>query len=89
MVKIFELIPVDGRKSFYGKCRVEYDYSTGIYTLYSYVTRVASYNGATHEFRRHWYGWTATTARHVDAFRVFCGLPKICKREWEKLSVMS
>lgn len=89
MTKKFTLEPVDGRKSFYNKMFVEYDYSNGIYTCYSYNTAVASYNAATHEFKRLWWSWSATTARHIDAFREFCGLNRICKKEWEKLSVMN
>lgn len=38
-MKIYELRPVDGRKSFYGKALVHLDVD-GSETLYSYGTRI-------------------------------------------------
>ena len=67
----FELMPNDGRKSFYGKAVVEID-NEGSETLYSYGTRIITKrtNG---EMVKHWDGWSATTGRHIKAF---CGLSK-------------
>ena len=67
----FELMPNDGRKSFYGKAIVEID-NEGNETLYSYGTPIITKrtNG---EMVKHWYGWSATTGRHIKAF---CGLNK-------------
>ena len=67
----FELMPNDGRKSFYGKAVVEID-NEGSETLYSYGTRIITKrtNG---EMVKHWDGWSATTGRHIKAF---CGLNK-------------
>lgn len=67
----FELVPNDGRKSFYGKAVVEID-NEGSETLYSYGTRILTkrING---EMVKHWNGWSATTGRHIKAF---CGLNK-------------
>ena len=67
----FELMPNDGRKSFYGKAIVEID-NEGNETLYSYGTPILTKrtNG---EIVKHWDGWSATTGRHIKAF---CGLNK-------------
>ena len=67
----FELMPNDGRKSFYGKAIVKID-NEGSETLYSYGTPILTKrtNG---EMVKHWDGWSATTGRHIKAF---CGLNK-------------
>ena len=67
----FELMPNDGRKSFYGKAIVEID-NEGSETLYSYGMPILTKrtNG---EMIKHWDGWSATTGRHIKAF---CGLNK-------------
>ena len=72
-MKEYELIPTNGRKSFYGKAKVVID-DSGNETLYSYDTPIirrepngnltALYNGDK-------YG--TTTAAHVKSF---CGLTK-------------
>lgn len=64
----YELMPTDGRKSFYGKATVEID-STGAATLYSYGTPIMT-RTATGELVKLWNDWTATTGRHIKAF---CG----------------
>lgn len=70
-MKRFELIPTDGRKSFYGKAVVEVD-KAGNETLYSYNTPIIKklVDGSLVKL---WEGWTATTGRHIKAF---CGLSK-------------
>ena len=83
--KVIDLDCYCDRKSFYGKCYV-IEYTTkNTYVLYSYNTLVAWYdeNG----FHRKWSGYSRTTSRHVDAFRLFLGLPKLGKKEWESLEV--
>lgn len=67
----FELMPNDGRKSFYGKAIVEID-NEGSETLYSYGTPILT-KRANGEMVKHWNGWSATTGRHIKAF---CGLNK-------------
>ena len=70
-MKIYELKPTDGRKSFYGKAQVHIDFD-GSETLYSYSTPILTrYTDGTLE--KLWNGWTATTGRHIAAF---CGLNK-------------
>ena len=67
----YELIPNDGRKSFYGKAVVEVA-DDGSETLYSYGTPIVKKTAAK-ELVKLWDGWSATTGRHIKAF---CGLNK-------------
>jgi ABC-type transport system substrate-binding protein len=73
-MKVFELTPIH-RKSFYGKCKV-LEANTGIYELYSYDTKVATYNEET----KKWWNTqrpahlSQTTLRHIKAFQSFLGL---------------
>lgn len=70
-MKAYELIPTDGRKSFYGKAVVIVE-DNGTETLYSYNTPIIKrlVSGELVKLRD---GWTATTGRHIQAF---CGLNK-------------
>lgn len=70
-MKRYELIPTDGRKSFYGKALVEIT-QDGTETLYSYNTPIIKRTPAGNLVKV-WDGWTATTGRHIKAF---CGLDK-------------
>ena len=70
-MKIYELIPNDGRKSFYGKAHVIVK-DNGTETLRSYETDVL-YRSSTGELFRTWNDWSATTGRHIKAY---CGLNK-------------
>lgn len=74
------LSPVDGRKSFYGKCYVlEDEYGK---MLYSYDTLVARYIEG-YGIRRSWSGWSATTQRHINSFLAYCGIDKRGKAYWD------
>lgn len=66
----YELMPKDGRKSFYGKAEVLI--VDGTETLYSYRTPIIR-KEQSGELTRLWNGWSATTGRHIKAF---CGLDK-------------
>lgn len=68
----YELIPTDGRKSFYGKCYVSVA-SNGDETLYSYHTKIITRRKKGGKLVKHWNGWSMTTGRHINAF---CGLNK-------------
>lgn len=70
-MKIYDLIPIDGRKSFYGKAKV-YISEDGTETLYSYNTPIISRDRAG-VLTRLYSGWSQTTGRHIKAF---CGLNK-------------
>ena len=67
----YELIPIDGRKSFYGKVIVEMK-DDGSETLYSYGTPVIKCDPLKN-LERLYDGWSLTTGRHIKAF---CGLNK-------------
>ena len=71
-IERYELNPVDGRKSFYGKCYVEEDTDTGDKTLYSYNTKIIT-KKSNGELIKYWDDWSSTTGRHIKAF---CGLDK-------------
>ena len=62
---ITELIPSNGRRSFYGKAKVIHA-EDGTDYLRSYETVVASVKDG--EVRRHWDGRSATTAAHIKSF---------------------
>ena len=66
----YELTPKDGHKSFYGKAIVVVE--NGTETLYSYGTPVIRKN-ENGSFERLWFGWSATTGRHIKSF---CGMNK-------------
>lgn len=70
-MKRYELIPTNGRKSFYGKAIVEVE-ENGTETLYSYNTPIIK-RLVSGELVKLWNGWTVTTGRHIAAF---CGLNK-------------
>lgn len=71
MNKRYELIPTDGRKSFYGKAIVV-EMCDGSSVLYSYGTLITR-KTANGEIIRLWGGWSQTTGWHIKAF---CGLNK-------------
>ena len=39
-------------------------------------------------FVRHWSGYSATTLKHVNAFRAWHGLPELTKKDWEAMPVV-
>ena len=64
MTRFYDLIPTDGRKSFYGKAKVLVNDNTQ--TLYSYDTAIMILSHGV--YYRLWDGWTSTTGRHIKAF---------------------
>lgn len=70
-MKSYELHPVNGQKSFYGKALVQVD-NAGNETLYSYDTPIIK-RLVSGELVRLYAGWSATTGKHIKAF---CGLNK-------------
>ena len=80
-MKIYDLIPTNGRKSFYGKAKV-YIMDDGTKILYSYNTPIIK-RTATGELVRIWDKWSATTGQHIAAF---CGMSKV---EFMRLPVES
>lgn len=81
-MKRYELTPVDGRKSFYGKTYVIED--EGKNTLYSYNTPIVSVKDNT--IKPLWEGWTVTTGRHLNAFFESLGIVGgLGKKNWERI----
>ena len=68
-----ELTPVDGRKSFYGKA---YAVTMGnTTTLFSYDTKIATYNHASGTLEKtNYWNYSRTTARHQKAFLSYLGI---------------
>ena len=77
--RIFELIPTDNRKSFYGKAKI-IECKEGRY-LQSYDTKVCflSYGGT---FKRLWDGYSATTMRHINSFMDYVRWNKFGGKAW-------
>jgi hypothetical protein len=71
-MKFYELSPIDGRNSFYGKALVEIA-KNGTETLYNYGTPIIKRIKNSGRLVRLYDGWTMTTGRHIKAF---CGLDK-------------
>lgn len=80
----YELTPVDGRKSFYGKA-VVFEKDNGEKVLQSYNTEVCKITSG--EFVRLWSGYSATTMRHVNSFLQRFGIPGGGKAWWDALPV--
>ena len=79
-MKTFNLEPVNNRKSFYNKCKVETE--GDISTLISYTTKVATYNHKTNKMVvKAWY--SSTTATHINSFLVYFGFETCSKKEME------
>lgn len=77
-MRTFNLTPVNGRKSFYDKCRVVK--KDGISYLYSYNTNVSQYEHATNKMVVN--GWYSnTTATHINAFLNYYGFDMCSKQE--------
>ena len=70
-MKVYELKPTNGQKSFYGKATVKIN-DDGSETLYSYGTPIIR-RSADGDLVKIWDDWTATTGKHIKAF---CGLNK-------------
>ena len=83
-ISIFDLRPVDGRKSFYGKAQVVRfgDW----YYLRSYNTFVCAID-SNGNFHRFWRGYSVTTMRHINAFIDAFGIPGGGKMWWSDLPI--
>ena len=77
LVNTYYLVPTTSQKSFYGKAIVKV-YSDDSQVLQSYQTDVLQRN-PNGTLKRLWFGWSATTGRHIKAF---AGLNK---KEFEAL----
>lgn len=83
-MKMFELRPMNGRKSFYGKATaIERD--NGDIELRSYNTIVARIRNG--KFERLWSGYSATTMNHINSFIRTFGIDGGGKAWWISLEV--
>jgi hypothetical protein len=83
-MKIFELKPINGRKSFYGKAEaIERD--SGDIELRSYNTIVARIRNG--KFERLWNGYSKTTMNHINSFINTFGIDGGGKAWWDSLEV--
>lgn len=83
-MKIYELLPTNGRKSFYGKAKViEID---GENFLQSYNTIVCKIdkNG---NFVKMWDGYSATTMAHINSFAALFNINGHGKKWYESLEM--
>ena len=71
-MKMYDLIPTNGRKSFYGKAKVEIK-ENGDEVLYSYNTPIVRKAADGTLTRLYKYEPSVTTCTHI---RSFCGLSK-------------
>lgn len=83
-MKVFELIPTNGRKSFYGKASVT-EKDNGDIELRSYNTIVARIRNG--NFERLWDGYSATTMNHINSFIDAYGISGGGKAWWTSLEV--
>lgn len=84
MNNVLTLMPTDYHKSFYGKAKVFFE--NGNKVLVSYNTRVA-YIDSEGKFHRTWWGYSATTMRHVNSFIDTFGVSGGGKKWWDNLPV--
>ena len=82
IINIYDLLPADGRKSFYGKAKVV-ETENYVYLL-SYDTIICRTNktGGNDEFIKYWDCYSATTMRHINAFMNFIGLAGCGGKKW-------
>ena len=83
-MKTFELSPINGRKSFYGKAKV-IERDNGDIELRSYDTIVARIRNG--KFERLWSGYSVTTMTHINSFIDTYGISGGGKAWWTSLEV--
>lgn len=83
-MKVFEIKPINGRKSFYGKATV-IEYDDGDIALKSYNTIVARIKKG--KFERLWSGYSQTTMNHINSFIAMFGIDGGGKSWWDSLEV--
>lgn len=84
-MKVFELKPVNNRKSFYGKAEV-IERDNGDIELRSYNTIVARIRNG--RFERLWSGYSQTTMNHINSFINAFGIDGGGKSWWTSLEVV-
>ena len=79
----------DSQKSYYRKAIVKYILDDNIkrVILQSYDTDVCYYDATDWSFHSLWNGYSKTTMRHINSFRVEHEGTKLSKKEWETMEV--
>lgn len=77
-MKVYELIPANGRKSFYGKARV---IETGRRVFLQSYNTIVAYKDSDGSLHRAWDDYSPTTGNHLYAFA------GIRKKDWDKMPV--
>lgn len=80
VLRVVELVPTDGRKSFNGRCKV-IETRSRVY-LMSYSTIVCYWDNNTCKFAKLWNDYSATTMRHINSFMVWLGFPSLGGKKW-------
>lgn len=83
-MRVFELRPINGRKSFYSKAYV-IEKDNGDIELRSYNTIVARIRNG--KFERLWDSYSATTMNHINSFINTYGISGGGKAWWTSLEV--
>lgn len=83
-VSYVELLPTNGRKSFYGKAKIREE--NGEQILVSYTTDVCKIDNDGN-FIRLWDGYSATTMNHVNSFLSYVGISERGKKFWDAQKV--
>lgn len=78
--RVFELTPIDTRKSFSGRCKVLE--SNSKYYLLSYTTIVCYWDKNNNKFTKLWNDYSVTTMRHINSFMNFIGFPSCGGKHW-------
>lgn len=84
-MKMYELVPTNGAKSFYGKAKV-YEFENSDTVLYSYNTPVCKITKQG-RFIRLWSGYSLTTMNHIKAFCANFGISNGGKAWWQSLPI--
>ena len=80
ILRVAELVPTDGHKSFNGRCKV-IETRSRVYLL-SYSTIVCYWDYNTSKFAKLWNNYSVTTMRHINSFMCFIGLPSCGGKHW-------
>ena len=83
MINTFELPGMEGQKRFYGKAIVSTIGNDKYLTSYKTVV-CGIVNG---EFVKYWNGYSNTTMKHINSFRLMNGMDKISKSEWDNMTI--
>lgn len=83
-MRILELKPINGRKSFYGKAEI-IERDNGDIELKSYNTIVARIRNG--KFERLWNDYSVTTMNHINSFIDTFGIDGGGKKWWVSLEV--